>query len=99
MGALSVGLHNSRYRQGFCAASVLLQPMLLSAESDSPTAVGRELVKEPEVRAAFLLSPLVELAAFAAFHFLELLVGPKAAGLRVKDPAKLGALLTCTCCT
>ena len=49
-------------------------------------------MKEPEARAAFLRSPLVELAAFAAFHFLELLVGPKAAGLRVKDPAKLGAL-------
>ena len=51
----------------------------------------RELVKEPVVRAAFLRTPLVELGAYAALHFLELLVGPKAAGLNVKDPAKLGA--------
>ena len=43
------------------------------------------------MRAAFLRTPLVELSAYAALHFLELLVGPKAAGLRVKDPAKLGA--------
>ena len=53
---------------------------------------GRELVKEPDVRAAFARSPLVELSAFAALHFLELLVGPKAAGLHVKDADKLGAL-------
>ena len=51
----------------------------------------RELVKEPAVRPIFLRSPLLGLSAFASLHFLELLVGPKAAGLSVKDPAKLGA--------
>ena len=45
------------------------------------------------MRAAFLRSPLVELSAFAALHFLELLAGPKAGGLHVKDAAKLGALV------
>lgn len=58
---------------------------------DNACCDGRELVKEAEVRAAFLRSPLVELSAFAALHFLELLVGPKAAVLRVRDADKLGA--------
>lgn len=54
-------------------------------------ALLRELVKEPAVRPSFLRPPLLALSAYAALHFLELLVGPKAAGLSVKDPAKLGA--------
>ena len=64
-----------------------LQPMRVSVTT---LKLLRELVKEPTVRPTFLQSPLCELSAFAALHFLELLVGPKAAGLSVKDPAKLG---------
>ena len=43
------------------------------------------------MRPTFLRPPLLALSAYAALHFLELLVGPRAAGLAVKDPAKLGA--------
>lgn len=32
----------------------------------------------------------VPLASFSSLHFLELLVGPKAAGLDIKDPKKIG---------
>lgn len=64
-----------------------LQPFFVSVTT---LKLLRELVKEPTVRPTFLQSPLCELSAFAALHFLELLVGPKAAGLSVKDPAKLG---------
>lgn len=46
----------------------------------------------PQVAATFLAPPLVGLAAFSSLHFLELLVGPKAAGLSIKDPEKLGEL-------
>ena len=77
-----------------CKSSQRLGAFSVVRQQHVPAAAGRELVREREVRAAFLRSPLVELSAFAAFHFLELLVGPKAAGLRVKDPAKLGALQT-----
>ncbi len=49
--------------------------------------------------ATFLAPPLIGLAAFSSLHFLELLVGPKAAGLAIKEPEKIGAkrgrLLTC----
>ena len=44
-----------------------------------------------QVAATFLAPPLVGLAAFSSLHFLELLVGPKAAGLAIADPEELGA--------
>lgn len=37
-------------------------------------------------------APQVPLASFASLHFLELLVGPKAAGLDIKNPKKIGEL-------
>ena len=43
-----------------------------------------------QVAATFLAPPLVGLAAFSSLHFLELLVGPKAAGLAIADPEELG---------
>lgn len=44
-----------------------------------------------QVAATFLAPPLIGLAAFSSLHFLELLVGPKAAGLAIKEPEKIGA--------
>jgi len=49
-----------------------------------------ELVNDDDVAAAFLTPSLVPLASFSSLHFLELLVGPKAAGLDIKDPKKIG---------
>lgn len=43
-----------------------------------------------QVAVTFLTPQLVGLAAFSSLHFLELLVGPKAAGLAIKEPEKLG---------
>jgi hypothetical protein len=45
-----------------------------------------------QVAATFLAPPLVGLAAFSSLHFLELLVGPKAAGLAISDTEELGEL-------
>ena len=48
-------------------------------------------LRRAQVAATFLAPPLVGLAAFSSLHFLELLVGPKAAGLAIAEPEELGA--------
>ena len=46
------------------------------------------LASTTQVAKAFVTSPVAGGAAYAAVHFLELLLGPKCEGLRVKEPEK-----------
>jgi len=46
------------------------------------------LAGTPSIAAAFVTPPVAGGAAYAAVHFLELLLGPKCEGLRVKEPEK-----------
>jgi hypothetical protein len=64
---------------------------VLQPNSSAPDAICLDVSFCTQVAATFLAPPLVGLAAFSSLHFLELLVGPKAAGLAISDTEELGA--------